>query len=87
MDFLCTRVAEPDEYDWKKLKCVLQYLRGTIDLVLTLGADDITKMKLWVDVLYGINSECKSHTRGAMSWEWGVILSKCQKKVEYEEFN
>ena len=80
MDFLCTRVAEPDEYDWKKLKCVLQYLRGTIDLVLTLGADDITKMKSWVDVSYGIHSDCKSHIGGAMPWGWGVLLSKCQKQ-------
>ena len=48
--FLCTRVASPDEDDWKKLRRVLQYLRGTIDLKLTLGADDITKMESWVDV-------------------------------------
>ena len=57
MAFLCTRVAESDEDDWKKLKRVLHYLRGTIDLVLTLGADDITKMKSWVDVSYGVNSD------------------------------
>ena len=80
MDFLCTRVAELDKDDWKKLKRLLQYLRGTIDLVLTLGADDITKMKLWVDVLYKIHSEYKIHTGGAMSWGWGVLLSKFQKQ-------
>ena len=85
--FLCTIVLEPDEDDWKQLKRVLQYLIGTIDLVLTLGADDITKMKSWVNVSYGIHSDCKSHTGGAMSWVWSVFLSKCQKKVEYEEFN
>ena len=44
--FLCTRVAESDEDDWKKFKCVLQYLRGTIDIVLTIGAGDINKM-IW----------------------------------------
>ena len=43
--FLCTRIAEPDKDDWKLLKPVLQYLRGTIDIVILLGADDITKMK------------------------------------------
>ena len=62
--FLCTIVLEPDEDDWKQLKRVLQYLIGTIDLVLTLGADDITKMKSWVNVSYGIHSDCKSHTGG-----------------------
>ena len=80
MAFLCTIVAEPYEDDWNILKRVLQYLRGKIYLFLTLGADEITKMKLWVDVLYGIHSDCKIHTGGAMSLGWGVILSKCQKQ-------
>jgi hypothetical protein len=78
--FLCTRVSSPDEDDWIKLRRVLQYLRGTIDLVLTLGADDITKMKSWVDVSYGVHDDCKSHTGGAISWGWGVLLTKCQKQ-------
>jgi hypothetical protein len=55
-------------------------LRGTLDLFLTLGADDITNMKTWVDVSYGIHDDCKSHTGGLMSWGWGVLLSKCQKQ-------
>ena len=64
--FLCTIVAEPYEDDWNILKRVLQYLRGTIDIFLMLGADDITKLKSWVDVSYGIHSDCKSHIGGAM---------------------
>ena len=43
VDFPCTIVAEPNEDNWKKLKLVLQYLKGPIDLVLNLGADVITK--------------------------------------------
>jgi len=78
--FLCTRVSEPDLDDWNKLRRVLQYLRGTIDLTLTMGADDITEMKSWVDVSYGIHDDCKSHTGGVMSWGWGVLLTKCQKQ-------
>lgn len=78
--FLCTRVASPDEDDWIKLKRVFQYLRGTIDLVLTLGADDLLNMKSWVDVSYGVHDDCKSHTGGAVSWGWGVLLTKCQKQ-------
>ena len=78
--FLCTRVSEPDLDDWNKLRRVLQYLRGTIDLTLTIGADDIAEMKSWVDVSYGIHDDCKSHTGGVMSWGWGVLLTKCQKQ-------
>ena len=55
-------------------------MRGTIDLVLTLGADDLLKMKSWVDVSYGIHADCKSHTGGATSWGWGVLGTKCQKQ-------
>ena len=69
--FLCTRVSDPDKDDWKKLKRVLQYLRGTIDLELTLGADDISKMKSWVDVSYAIHNDSRIHTGDAMSWGWG----------------
>jgi hypothetical protein len=78
--FLCTRVSEPDLDDWNKLRRVLQYLRGTIDITLTIGADDITEMKSWVDVSYGVHDDCKSHTGGVMSWGWGVLLTKCQKQ-------
>ena len=78
--FLCTRVAEPDEDDWAKLKRVLMYLNGTIDLTLTIGADEITKMKSWVDVSYGVHHDCRSHTGGCISFGWGVLLTKCQKQ-------
>ena len=78
--FLTTRVSCPTEDDWAKLRRVLQYLRGTIDLFLTLGGDDITKMKSWVDVSYGVHDDCRSHTGGAISFGWGVLLTKCQKQ-------
>ena len=35
--FLCTRVSNPGEDDWKELKRLLEYLRGTLDDVLKLG--------------------------------------------------
>jgi len=34
--FLCTRVKEPDEDDYKKLARVIQYLRGSTDMTLTI---------------------------------------------------
>ena len=78
--FLTTRKSGPDSDDWIKLKRVLQYLRGTVDLVLTLGADDLLSMFTWVDVSYGVHSDCKSHTGGAISWGWGVLLTMCKKQ-------
>jgi hypothetical protein len=78
--FLCTRVSAPDEDDWKKLLRVLQYLRGTIDLKLVLGADNMKQMKSWVDVSYAVHEDCKSHTGGLVSFGWGILLSKSQKQ-------
>ena len=78
--FLTTRVSCPNLDDWNKLKRVLQYLRGTIDLVLTLGADDLLEMCAWVDVSYGVHDDCRSHTGGAISWGWGVLLTMCKKQ-------
>jgi hypothetical protein len=40
--FLCTRVSKSTEQDWSKLKRVLEFLKGTLDDRITLGADDIT---------------------------------------------
>ena len=37
-------------------------------------------MKSWVDVSYGVHDDCKSHTGGAISFGWGVLLTKCQKQ-------
>ena len=47
--FLCTRVACSTKQDWAKLTHILEYLHGTINELLTLSANDIGKMKTWVD--------------------------------------
>ena len=78
--FLTTRLSNLNEDYWTKLRRVLQYLRGIIDLILTVGADGINKMKSWVDVLCRVHDGCKSHTGGAISFGWGALLTKCQKQ-------
>ena len=44
--FLTTRVREPQMDDWKKLVRVLKYLNDTVDMVLTLSANSLTKINL-----------------------------------------
>ena len=41
--FLCTRVSTSTEQDQAKLKRVLEYIKGTINLEYTLGADSLYK--------------------------------------------
>mmetsp|Transcript_13911 Transcript_13911/g.26194 ORF Transcript_13911/g.26194 Transcript_13911/m.26194 type:complete len:735 (+) Transcript_13911:3-2207(+) len=78
--FLTTRVSKPDEDDWKKLKRVLQYLKGTINDKLVLGGKDIGKMKSFVDASFAVHHDMKSHTGGGISWGIGILLSMCQKQ-------
>jgi hypothetical protein len=78
--FLTTRVSRPDEDDWNKLKRVLQYLRGTLDDKLVLGAVDIGKMKSFVDASFAVHPDMRSHTGGGISWGIGILLSMCQKQ-------
>ena len=65
--FLSTRVKQPDQDDWKKLRRLIDYLRGTMDLVLTLKADNTSIIKWYVDVAYAVHPDMRSHTGGAMT--------------------
>jgi len=63
--FLCTRVKSPDEDDYKKLTRVVQYLRDTTKLTLTIEPDD--NPRWWVDSSYAVHPDMKSHTGVFMS--------------------
>ena len=78
--FLTTRVTKSDDDDWKKLKRCLQYLNSTIDLKLTLSADNMTVIKWWVDASYAVHKDMKSHTGAALSLGRGIIYGKSAKQ-------
>jgi hypothetical protein len=78
--FLCTRVSKSTKQDQMKLKRVLEYINATMDLEYTLGADDLAKMKTWVDASYAVHPDMKSHTGGVISFGTGGILCKSTKQ-------
>ena len=43
VNFLCTRVTKSTVEDQAKLKWVLQYIKGTLDLMYMLEVDDLRK--------------------------------------------
>ena len=45
VSYLTTRVTKPNTHDWGKLRRLLQYLHGTIELRLTLAADSLSMLK------------------------------------------
>ena len=64
ISFLTTRVKSPDEDDWKKLIRLLKYIKGTIDLPLTLSADNSSILKWWADGSFAVHADMKkSHRR------------------------
>lgn len=73
--FLSTRVRSPTEEDWKKLRRMVQYLRDTSTLGLTLEADNTHVVKWWVDAAFAIHADMRSQTGGAMSMGKGMAYS------------
>ena len=68
--FLCTRVAEPDEDDWKKLLHMLKYMQATKDLVLVIALvfrDGKIVFKWCPDAAFAVHMDMKSHTGACVS--------------------
>jgi hypothetical protein len=78
--FLCTRVSKSTTQDQRKLRRVLEYIRGTLDLEYTLGADSMGRLRTWVDASYAVHPDMKSHTGGIMSLGIGGFIPKSGKQ-------
>ena len=78
--FLCTRVKEPDEDDWKKLLRLLKYLKGTKQLYLTLEVDNTGIITWYVDAAFAVHHNMRSHTGGTMTMGKGSVISKSIKQ-------
>ena len=61
-----TRVKNPDEDDWKKLRIFLSYLKQTIKSPLILRADEVNVLKWWVDASYAAYDGMRGYTGGNM---------------------
>ncbi len=73
--FLCTRVKEPDIDDWKKLLRMLKYLQQTIDMELTLEAEEGDKIicKWYPDAAFAVHKDMKSHTGAVLTLGKGAV--------------
>jgi hypothetical protein len=90
VSFLTTRVKEPDEDDWGKLKRILKYLNGTKHLKLTLRADQLKFAVHWyVDGSHQTHEDCRGQTGSLVTFGKGVVSSsstkmKCNTKSSTE---
>jgi hypothetical protein len=79
--FLTTRVKNPDEDDWGKLKRVLKYLNGTKYLKLNLSVENLGVLKWFVDRSHNVHWDCKGHG-GAMFTMGKGATSSYSRKVK-----
>jgi len=78
--FLCTRVKCPDADDYKKLTRVIQYLRGTQELTLTIEPNEHPNW--WVDSSYAVHPDMRSHSGIVMMLGKGAVYSSsCKQKL------
>lgn len=80
LSFLTTRLSCPTEHDLRKLRRLLEYLHGTLDFSLVLGADNLGTIYTWVDASYAVHADMRSHTGGVISFGTGGILCKSSKQ-------
>ena len=78
--FLCTRVKAPTQQDWHKLLRLMRCLKGTQDVVVTLGIKAGSVMKWFADAAFAVHEDVKSHTGLNMTWGVGSPISASRKQ-------
>jgi hypothetical protein len=73
--FLCTRVKEPDNDDYKKLRRAMRYLRATRHLPLILEDDGSGAVRWWADSAFAVHHDMRSHTGGLFTLGGGAVYS------------
>ena len=80
VSFLCQRVQNPTEEDWKKLKRLLQYINQTIDDLRIIGANNLNQLYTFIDGSHAVHTNMRGHTGGTLSMGKGVIHAKASKQ-------
>jgi len=78
--FLTTRVKALNTDDRKKLLRVLGYLKGTIDLDLTITCKDLSVLNWYIDGSYAVHEEMKGHSGSVLMIGDNVVLSRSNKQ-------
>ena len=80
VSFLCARVDKSTEEDWSKLRRLLHYINGTLDLKRVISMNDMLELRTWVDASYGVHQDMRGHTGGVMSLGRGTVHHKTAKQ-------
>ena len=67
---------------WEKLSHLIKYLHGTRDLPLTLGADNTSIVKWYIDASFAVHPNMRGHTGRAATLGRGfTIVSSTKQKL------
>ena len=78
--FLCRRVQEPTIEDWRKLKRLLQYIYGSLDLPRILSVKNFTEMAIYIDASHASHEDARGQTGGCIQMGSGVLHSRSAKQ-------
>jgi len=78
--FLCTRVQNPTVQDWVKLRRVLQYIKGTLDLPRIVSMESLHEMNIYIDASHGAHMDKRGQTGGCIQMGTGVLHSRSSKQ-------
>ena len=79
ISFLCSRVDKSTVEDWNKLRRLLHYINGTLEMKRYLSMNNNMELSTWVDASYGVHSDMKGHTDGVLSLGKGILNHKTTK--------
>ena len=71
VSILCTIVRGPANDEYKKLARVMKYIQGTIGLPPILSIDKSGNIKWYVDALFAVHKDMRSHTGDFMTMGTG----------------
>ena len=78
--FLTTRVKQPTQSDWDKLKRTMGFLKKTQGDVLTPEMDDQTSIRWHLDAAFAVHPDLKSHSGAIMTLGKGCVQSVSTKQ-------
>ena len=80
ISFPSSRFKDANEGNWKKLLRVVIFLKGSINNVLTLRADDTNTLTCYIGVELEFNIYMKSHTGAVFTMVKGEIISSSKNQ-------
>jgi hypothetical protein len=80
--FLTTRVRAPDVNDWRKLSCLMEYLRVDRLHPLILSTNGSGVLMWYVNASFAVHPNMRSHTGGGLTMGRGFpIVSSTKQKL------